>query len=120
MVRKSLAWQDNYRHVVLLTDNSVELSWDWTLIHLRQSDLIALDDALKGSADLIGWQSEQQYTLWLDDNPLHFNWADLLCFRDLVATARAALSRQCVRWVDVAIRLEVVESAQEAALFGYN
>ena len=120
MVHNLLARQADYRHVVLLEDNSVQLSWDWTVIHLRQSDLIALDDALEANADLVGWQAEQRYTLWLDDNPLHFTWADLLCFRDLVAAARGSLARRCVRWVDVDIRLEVVEDVQEGTLFGYN
>ena len=116
----TLAKQTDARYIEQHSNPTLTIQWDWTAVHLRVSDLIALSDALEDVAMDIRWDDSHAYILWLDDNPLHFEWHELICFRDLVQNAKAKLSRTFTRWVDVEIRLEAVEQTPAGLCLSCN
>lgn len=105
----TLAKQNQTRYVEQHGNPTLTIQWDWQTVHLRTGDLIALGDVLEEAVDGIRWDDSHAYILWLEDNPLHFQWHELLCFRDLLRDARAKLSRDFTRWVDIDIRLQTIE-----------
>lgn len=107
-LKETLAKQNQTRYVKQHGNPTLTIQWDWQMVHLRVGDLIALADVLEEAVDSIRWDDAHAYVLWLEDNALHFQWYELLCFRDLVREARARLSRNFTRWVDIDIRLQAL------------
>lgn len=105
----TLAKQNQTRYVERHAKPTLTIQWDWQVVHLRTSDLIALCDVLEEAVAGIRRDDTHAYILWLEDNALHFQWHELLCFRDLLREARAKLSRNFTRWIDIDIRLEAIE-----------
>ncbi len=84
----------------------VELTWRWTTIEMRMSDLLVLRRTVEAYADTSGAHSASSVMVWLNEFVLHFSSYEFQDFRTLVIDSAENLPRQTVRWADLKVRIE--------------
>lgn len=106
---KELVHVSECRRISQVSQQLVEIRWDWLCLQLRTIDLTVLCGELSHCLDSLSIEQNEDYLLTINGLRLHMSRAELLEFYSMVFAATEQLPYYVVRWKEVTASISPYE-----------